>query len=117
MSVPMALVFIFPDYILKFFGNDYEQGKFLIVLLALSALPDAVTNIAVAYLRLKADLKPASILNVVMGIGTVGLIFILVPFAGIDAPGWAWLATQTVGAIGILIYIWFRYVLVKKKDK
>ncbi len=117
MSVPMALVFLFPDYILKFFGDDYEKGAFLIILLALSALPDAITNIAVAYLRLKKDLKPASILNVLMGISTIGLIFALVPFAGINAPGWAWLATQTTGAIGILAYIWFRYILVNKKAK
>lgn len=117
MSVPMALVFLFPDYILKFFGDDYEKGAFLIILLALSALPDAITNIAVAYLRLKKDLKPASILNVLMGLSTIGLIFVLVPFAGINAPGWAWLATQTTGAIGILAYIWFRYILVNKKAK
>lgn len=115
MSVPMTLVFIFPDYILNFFGNDYEQGKFLIILLALSALPDAVTNIAVAYLRLKKDLKPASVLNVIMGVSTIGLIFIIVPVAGIDAPGWAWLITQSVGAVGIILYICFRYILKTRK--
>jgi O-antigen/teichoic acid export membrane protein len=109
MLVPMIFVFIFPDLVLGFFGDAYIAGSMLLILLALAALPDAATNIAVAYLRLKHDFKPATFLNVSMGIATLLLIVILIPFVGINAPGLAWLVSQGIGSIVILLYIGFRY--------
>lgn len=117
ISIPMAVVFLFPTAILTFFGNEYENGAFLLVLLVVSAVPDAVTNIAVAYLRLKRDLKPANVLNTLMGAGTIALVVVLVPVAGIASPGWAWLIAQTLGSAGIVTYIWFRHVAVKNREK
>lgn len=121
VSIPMILVLIFPQYFMGFFGPEYKTGAGLLILLALSALPDALTNLAVAFLRLKHDLKPATWLNVSMGIATVVLTVILIPILGdqsITAPGWAWLAAQSIGGLGILIYIKSRYgKQVKRKEK
>lgn len=117
VSIPMLLSLIFPEYLMGFFGKEYASGATLLMLLALSALPDSVTNIAVAFLRLKKDLKPATILNVSMGISTIVISLILIPMLGenaITAPGWAWLASQTLGSIAILIYIKSRYMKTEK---
>lgn len=114
MIIPLILVIIFPEQILSIFGEAYQAGGMLLLVLSLSALPDAVTNISVAYLRLKGDLKPASILNVGMGVITIALVIILTPSLNIVAPGWAWLVAQSLGSIGILIYIFLRYI---KKSK
>ena len=120
VSIPMVLVLIFPQYFMGFFGAEYVAGASLLVLLALSAMPDAVTNIAVAFLRLKKDLKPATILNVTMGVTTILITLILIPLLGdnaITAPGWAWLASQSLGSIVILIYIKSRYIHNGKREK
>lgn len=115
MLIPMIIVLLFPETVLGFFGESYADGSMLLMLLAIAALPDAATNIAVAYLRLKDDLKPATTLNVVMGIITLVLIVVLIPLVNINAPGLAWVVSQGLGAIAILAYIGFRYNGMRKR--
>lgn len=120
VSMPMVLVLMFPQYLMGFFGAEYITGASLLILLALSAMPDAVTNIAVAFLRLKKDLKPATILNVSMGVATILMTLILIPLLGenaITAPGWAWLISQSLGSVFILIYIKSRYMSHKEREE
>lgn len=119
VSIPMIVTLMFPEYLMGFFGPQYAEGAMLLVLLALSAMPDSVTNIAVAFLRLKKDLKPATILNVSMGLSTVFITLTLIPLLGdkaILAPGIAWLASQTLGSIAILTYIQSRYIKNANKE-
>jgi Na+-driven multidrug efflux pump len=65
----------------------------------LAAVPDAVTNIAVAYWRSEGRLRRCAAMNAVMA--TVGLAgsWLLLPGLGIRGAGVAWLAGQTVGAV------------------
>ena len=66
-------VFVIGGTLLSAFGTAYEHhaiGLLRIVLIA--AIPDAVTNVYVAVLRVQGRLVAAAGLNVAMGLGVVG---------------------------------------------
>jgi O-antigen/teichoic acid export membrane protein len=89
--------------ILGLFGASYAgAGYVLLVLLSFSAVPDAVSNIAVAVLRVTHRLGYSTALN--LGILVVSLTgaWILMPVMGITGVGVAWLGAQTLGAIASL---------------
>jgi O-antigen/teichoic acid export membrane protein len=105
LIVPGAAVAALASYpILWVFGGTYAQtGALLLALLALSAIPNVVTNSAVWEARVsrrRAVLVglPATLCALVM-IGT----FTLVPIMGITGAGWAWLGAQCVLAAGVLL--------------
>jgi len=86
--------------ILGIFGGSYARsGYLLLVLLAASALPDAVSNIAVAIFRVTNRIKYSAVLN--MGILVVTLVgsWFLMPSLGIAGVGAAWLGAQVLGAV------------------
>ena len=90
-------------FILGLFGASYAaSGYGLLILLALSALPDAVSNVAVAISRVTHRLGYSTVLN--LGILVVTLVgaWILMPRFGIAGVGVAWLGAQTLGAIASL---------------
>lgn len=99
MLAPCVLVvFVMGGLMLSAFGPAYEYhatGLLRIVLLA--SIPDAVTNVYVAVLRVRGRLGVAAGLNLGMGIGTVALSWVLLPVLGINAVGWAFLAMQIGG--------------------
>lgn len=93
-------VFVMGGTILSAFGPAYEHhaiGMLRIVLLA--SIPDAVSNVYVAVLRVRGRLGAAAGLNVGMGIGIVALSWALLPVLGINAVGWAFLAMQLCGCV------------------
>jgi Na+-driven multidrug efflux pump len=63
----------------------------------LASIPDAITNVYVSVLRVRGRLPVAAGLNLVMGLGIVGLSWLLLPALGVSAVGWAFLAAQTGG--------------------
>jgi O-antigen/teichoic acid export membrane protein len=93
--------------ILRLFGAPYAAAGYpLLVLLAISAVPDAVSNIAVSVLRVTHRLGYSSLLNI--GILVVSLVsaWILMPVLGITGVGVAWLVGQTFGALASLPAFW-----------
>jgi O-antigen/teichoic acid export membrane protein len=106
LIVPGALVAAAASYpILWVFGSTYaETGTLLLILLALSAIPNVITNSTVWEARVsrrRAVLVglPAGLCAAVI-IGTV----VLVPLMGITGAGWAWLGAQCVVAVVVLLY-------------
>jgi O-antigen/teichoic acid export membrane protein len=86
--------------ILEIFGPRYASAGYgLLVLLAISALPDAVSNIAVAVFRVTRRLNYSASLNLGIMITTVVAAWFLMPPLGILGAGVAWLSAQTLGAI------------------
>jgi O-antigen/teichoic acid export membrane protein len=86
--------------ILGLFGASYATAGYgLLILLAISALPDAVSNVAVAVFRVTERLGYSAVLN--LGILAVTLVgaWVLMPPLGIGGVGVAWLGAQTLGAI------------------
>jgi O-antigen/teichoic acid export membrane protein len=102
--VPAMLVMIGGGkFILGLFGAPYAAAGYgLLVLLAISALPDAVSNVAVAVLRVTHRLGYSAALNI--GIFVVSMVgsWLLMPTMGILGVGVTWLGVQTLGAIASL---------------
>ena len=89
--------------VLDAFGAGYATAGYplLLVLLA-SALPDAVTNVAVSTLRIRGALSDAAVLNGSMAAIAVVGAWLLTPSLGIVGAGWAWLGAQVIGALLVL---------------
>jgi O-antigen/teichoic acid export membrane protein len=86
--------------ILGIFGRSYASAGYgLLVLLAASALPDAVSNIAVAVFRVTGRLSYCASLNIGIMVTTVIGAWFLMPPLGIAGAGVAWLGAQILGAI------------------
>ncbi|HEU5438895.1 MAG TPA: glycosyltransferase family 9 protein [Ktedonobacterales bacterium] len=88
--------------ILSVFGPDYAlNGYSLLVILVASAIPDAITNVYVATLRVQKRLAVAALLNLGMATLTLVLAWLLLPRLSIAGAGWAWLIAQTAGTIAV----------------
>jgi O-antigen/teichoic acid export membrane protein len=100
----IAGVFVIGGTLLSAFGSSYEQhsiGLLRIVLIA--AIPDAVTNVYVAVLRVQGRLVAAAGLNMAMGLGVIGFSWVFLPSLGISAVGWAFLEMQLCGCVFVLL--------------
>jgi O-antigen/teichoic acid export membrane protein len=100
-----VIVAIGSSLILSVFGRTYaETGALLLALLALSAIPNVVTNSALWEARVRRNrvvqfgLPAAASATVITG------TLILIPAIGITGAGWAWLAAQSVAATAILLH-------------
>jgi O-antigen/teichoic acid export membrane protein len=93
-------------YIMVSFGPGYARhGQLLLLLLVISAVPDAITNVYVAVLRVKQRLRHAALLNLGMAALTLGLAWVLLPQLGIAGAGLAWLSAQVAGSIAVALHI------------
>lgn len=101
LLAPILVVFLLGGhYLLSLFGSNYPQhGSVLLILLAVSAGPDAVTNIYVSLLRVQGRLQSAALLNLGMATITLVLAWFLLPTLGIAGAGWAWLIGQSAGSV------------------
>ncbi|MBB5163306.1 lipopolysaccharide biosynthesis protein [Mycobacterium sp. AZCC_0083] len=110
LAIPMLAYLLGGKLILGLFGADYVgHGQLLLLLLTLSAVPDAITNIAVAVLRVTDRMRMALLLNGGMLVACVGAAWLLLPTTGIVGAGVCWLAAQSVGALWVLVS-WRRIV-------
>jgi O-antigen/teichoic acid export membrane protein len=99
----MVLMIVGGRLILGLFGAPYAAaGYTLLILLAVSALPDAVSNVAVAVCRVTHRLAYSSVLNLGILAMTLATAWILMPRLGIAGVGAAWLGAQIVGAVASL---------------
>lgn len=102
LSVPMAVLLLGGRFILGLYGPEYAQHSFvLLVLLVLSAVPDAVTNVYVSVLRVQQRFRAAATLTMGMSVGAVVLAWLLLPLVGIAGAGLAWLMMQTAGSVAV----------------
>ena len=103
LAPAMAVMVFAGKFILALFGASYARAGYgLLILLAISALPDAVSNVAVVVCRVTKRLGYSAALNVGILIMTLGGSWFLMPRMGIVGVGLAWLGAQTVGAIACL---------------
>ncbi len=105
LLVPVGLILAAAGhFILGFFGPAYAHyGYPLLLVLLISAIPDAITNVRVGRLRAQGRLATGARLNAGMAIVSIGLAWILIPHVGIVGVGIAWLIAQTTGSIWGLI--------------
>ena len=89
--------------ILGIFGQSYvSAGYGLLVLLAVSALPDAVSNIAVAVCRATNRLGYSVAINIGILVTTVTSSWLLMPRLGLLGVGVSWLGAQLLAAIACI---------------
>jgi O-antigen/teichoic acid export membrane protein len=109
LLVPAAALYTLSGHaLLSVFGRGYDaKGYPLLLVLVASAVPDAVTNVAVSVLRVERRLRQAAVLNVGMAVLALSLAWLLLPVMGIIGAGVAWLTAQTAGtaAVGVILMV------------
>ncbi len=104
LAGPILVYLLGGRLLLSLFGPEYPAaGWLLLLLLTVAAVPDAVTNIAVAVLRSTGRLTTAVWLNGLMALGCIIGSIVLLPALGISAVGWAWLGAQSLGAVWAVV--------------
>jgi O-antigen/teichoic acid export membrane protein len=104
LMVPAMLVMIAGGkIILRFFGASYAAAGYgLLIVLAISAIPDAVSNVAVAVCLVTRQLGYSAALNLGILVTTLAGAWVLMPRLGIIGAGIAWGGAQLLGAIASL---------------
>ena len=108
LPVATLLIAITGHAVLSIFGPAYaDQGYWLLIVIAVAAIPDAVTNYFVAVERVRGRLRVAATLNTLIAITALGVAWTLLPEVGIIGAGWGWLAAQTMGsiAVGVILLV------------
>jgi len=86
--------------VLHVFGSEYAAHSYtLLVLLSLGAFPDAVVTIYRGVLRVHKRYRTAAAICWAVSISRLALTVLALAWWGIAGAGWAWLATQTAGAV------------------
>ena len=103
LAPAMVVMIVGGRLILGLFGASYAAAGYgLLILLAISALPDAVSNVAVVVFRVTQRLGYSTALNLGILVMTLVGAWVLMPPLGIAGVGVAWLGAQTIGAIASL---------------
>ena len=105
LVVPVVVYLVAGRFVLSFFGPLYARhGWLLLVVLALTAIPDAVTNLGVSYWRIRDDLRPAAWINGVIAVVALGLVVgpLSASRHGLAAVGFSWLIAQSAGCLVLL---------------
>jgi O-antigen/teichoic acid export membrane protein len=104
LMVPAILVMIAGGkIILRFFGSSYAAAGYgLLIVFAISAIPDAVSNVAVAVCQVTRQLGYSAALNLGILVTTLAGAWVLMPRLGIIGAGIAWGGAQLLGAIASL---------------
>jgi O-antigen/teichoic acid export membrane protein len=103
LVVPLLVYVFFGSAVLGIFGSLYAaNGTTLLRILAISSIPDLVTNVAVARYRVQGRLGAAAAVNSVIAVVTIGGAAWALAAHGIDGAGWAWTAGQVAGCVVLL---------------
>ncbi|MCU1490312.1 MAG: aminoglycoside phosphotransferase family protein [Acidimicrobiaceae bacterium] len=105
----VAIVVVGAPVILRLFGAAYaEAGTTTLRLMALSALPFAVTSTAISSLRVLRRTKVVFALNAVLGLLVGGGTWFALPRYGILAAGISWLGGQVLVASAVMLFFALR---------
>src|SRR4029077_11232639 len=96
--------------ILGVLGQEYaDNGYTLLLIMMIAAVPDAITNVYVALLRVQDRLRFAAALTIGMAVAAVAFAALLVGHYGIAGAGAGWLIGQSLGALVVAAdVIWRR---------
>ncbi len=106
LILPGAVAVAVGSYlILSVFGSRYaEGGAGVLALLALSAIPNVVTNSALWEARVRRRRAVQFGLPAAISAVVIAASLLLLPAVGIVGVGWAWLGAQSVAAAAILVH-------------
>jgi O-antigen/teichoic acid export membrane protein len=90
--------------LLSAFGAAYEEhAAGLLRIVVIASIPDAVSNVYVAIMRVQGRLVTAACLNMGMGFGIIVFSWLCLPTMGIDAVGWGFLIVQLCGCVYVAV--------------
>lgn len=93
------------------FGSTYrDETNALLILLALAAIPNAITTIVIGLAHVRRRMLPVIVLQAAMAVGTLGGALLLVGSHGVTGVGTAYLATQAF--VAVLAIVFGRWLLV-----
>ena len=105
MVVPALVLFVGGERILGLFSPGYAaEGGLLLRVLVLAAIPDAITNLAVAHWRSLGAYRRCLRLNLLMATTCLSLTWLWLPGTGIAGAGIAWLLGQSAGAAVVAVH-------------
>jgi O-antigen/teichoic acid export membrane protein len=106
LLVPGAFVLAAGSYlVLSLFGRTYaETGTLLLVLLAVSAIPNAVTQATIWAARVRRRNAVLFAVPALLAAMVFGGTWVLLPVMGVTGAGVAWLGAQCLLAAGILLH-------------
>ena len=115
--VPAVIgIVLFAPYILRLFGEAYSvEGSLLLRLLALSAIPYIVISLFVSIARVQRRMVAMVIVLGALCLMVLSLSYVLLGIYGITGIGIAWLVSQTVIAL-VLLVTQLRMVLLSHMD-
>lgn len=97
---PALVLFVGGGWVLGLFSAEYAAGgETLLKILVLAAIPDAITNLAVAHWRSLGAFRRCLRLNLLMAVVCLTLTWLWLPGSGIEGAGIAWLTGQSAGAL------------------
>jgi len=100
----MLLIILIGDKILLLFASAYaENATNLLRVLAISAIPLSLNHIYFGVKRVEMKMKSVIFLNAFIAIATLALSSVLLPRMGIFGAGVAWLSSQGVVALVIVL--------------
>jgi O-antigen/teichoic acid export membrane protein len=106
LVVPVVAVLAAGGRILHIFGPGFaEHGSLLLVTLVVAAVPDGITSLAVAVLRVQRRVRTAACLNAAMSVLTLATAWLVLPSTGIVGAGLAFLVAQSLGALAVLPFL------------
>ncbi len=105
--VPVALLIaLVGDRVLLLFDPAYaENGTGLLRVLALSAVPLSLNHIYFGVKRVQMKMRGVVALSAFIAIATLALAWVLLPEMGILGAGIAWLSSQSVVAL-VIVILW-----------
>ncbi|MEV4344630.1 sugar transporter [Actinoplanes sp. NPDC049596] len=105
IGLPALALFTGGDLILGLFSAGYAaEGELLLRILVLAAVPDAITNLAVAHWRSLGEYRRCLRLNLLMATTCLALTWLWLPGSGIEGAGIAWLVGQSAGAVVVAVH-------------
>lgn len=109
-AVGALLVLLLGDELLLVFGREYSQNAgSLLRIVALAALPAAVTNLYLAGERVRKRMDSLILVSTLVAIVTLGTSYALLPSMGLTGAGIGILAGQGLGAALALARGFLRY--------
>ncbi len=104
LAVPLFVYVVAGREVLNFFGNNYgRMGGGLLIALAVSSLPDLVTNLAVTVYRIRDRLVHAAVTNLVIAVVAILGTLLAVDHHNLAGIGWSWCVAQSCGVIVVLV--------------
>jgi peptidoglycan/LPS O-acetylase OafA/YrhL/O-antigen/teichoic acid export membrane protein/SAM-dependent methyltransferase len=102
LAPAMFFVFVAGKWILSIFGPAYAaNGTHLLWILAVAAIPDAITNIYAPVLRVRDRLRAAGVMTMSMALWTIVAAWIVAPSLKLEGVGAVWLAGQALGSLWV----------------